>query len=189
MTSREAFAQLVFGVRFSVAGQLVHSVDLLYENPDGSVAPTNINVHPYSHNLVVGGHAVSLFVEGIRDAPQGEVRGRFYTVTADAPFWIRYTAQMGQVITYDAALGDQGYNIVADATTSRPKIDKGANSVMYDLTADLTALWQGSAIPNKYNFGGIVFADIAWCTHLPLRHPQTGVLLRDPSSGAILRDD
>lgn len=191
MTIYEANAQLTFGVRFSVGGVLTHTTDLHYYESDGQTASAdNINLHPYNATLQVGGHTISLQVVGSPPTAQ-TVAGRQYTISADAPFWVAYTSALGDIIRYDASRN--WYGFTSDVTPSTRRARKGGNSATCDLTADLTALWDAFVWPVpdevKYNFGGVVMADIQWCTHLPLRDPQTGVLLRHPTTGAILRDD
>ena len=52
MTQSEVYNQLFFGVRFSVAGQLAHSVDLLYRNPDGSYGVLLLNENAVEAKVV-----------------------------------------------------------------------------------------------------------------------------------------
>lgn len=193
MTIYEANAQLTFGVRFSVGGVQVHTTDLHYYEADGQTASAdNINLHPYNATLQVGGHTISLQVVGSPPTAQ-TVAGRQYTISADAPFWAVFTSSLGVVVDSRYVGGHWDYDVTSDATVSTRRARKGGNSATCDLTADITTLWDAytpsSAYPNKFTFGGVVFADIQWCTHLPVRDPQTGVLLRHPTTGMILRDD
>lgn len=189
MTYEETIAQLTVGVRLKIAGALVHSVDLNYTESDGSTsAQTDINRHPYIATVQSGGHTISIRIDGSIETTQGNVYARQYTVTADAPFWVAFTGQLGQVPYREGTYPNDVHYIGSDLRESTPHFSHGDTTALYDITTELSQLWETCTIQGKYNFGGIITANIDWCTYKPLRNRNNGILLRDPTTGKILVD-
>jgi len=188
MTRNEVFAQLVYAVRVAVDGVVVHSKDLHYTNPDGTPGPEDINEHPYTATFQAGGHSISITARGWGRTPSPPlVHGRAITVTSDAPFLMASIARLNQIITYDGT--DTGYGIYISIRELNYRRAKGANTAEYESTDDLQTLWDRVQSATTYGFGGYVFVNLHFCTHLPLRDRETGQLLRDITTGKILRDD
>jgi len=185
MTYNEALAQLKCGIRFKVAGAIVHSVDIPYYNSDGTPAADNIDWVPYSATFQHGGHTITIRVahEG---SSVGAANPRRYTVTADAPFWCSYTCMLGHGIITTSQTYPYDYGIIYDARVSPKHRTFGDDTSDYNLAADINQLYetkeQGSI------FEGIYIADIDFWTYKPLRERTNGILLRDPTTGKILVD-
>ena len=189
MTYYETVAEVQFGIRLKLAGVLVHSVDLPYTESDGyTAAQTDINSHPYIANVQADGHSITIRVEGTNQVPEGSAFARKYTITADAPFWSAYTCQLGQVLYEVGTHPDADYLVGSDLRSSPTRFALGNTTASCDLVNDLTTLWNTCTISGKYNFGGIITANIDWCTYKPLRNRNNGILLRDPTTGKILVD-
>ena len=137
MTYNEALAQLKCGIRFKVAGALVHSVDIPYYNSDGTPAADNIDLVPYSATFQHGGKTITIRVahEG---SSVGAANPRRYTVTADAPFWCSYTCMLGHGIITTSQTYPYDYGIIYDARLSPKHRTFGDDTSDYNCSYDET---------------------------------------------------
>ena len=76
-------------------------------------------------------------------------------------------ARLNQIITYDGT--DTGYGIYISIRELNYRRTKGANTAEYESTDDLQTLWDRVQSATTYGFGGYVFVNLHFCTHLPLR--------------------
>ena len=188
MTFNEVFSTITYSVIVAVDGVVVHSRGLHYLNPDGTDSPEDINTHQYTAAVQAAGKTINITAEGNYADPTGH--GVFYrniTISSTVPFLMASISRLNELVTWDGT--STGYGIASWQNELFYRRAKGANTASYDATADVAQLWTQCRVPNKYNFGGQVFVNLHFCTHLPLRDPSNGVLLRDITTGKILRDD
>lgn len=195
MTEREAFAQLYFGVRLFVADTLVVGCDvgdpghLNYYYDDGvTVAPTNVNVNsPFTFTRQVGGRTVTIVLDG---SMQGQVvLNRACTVTASERYRVWFSSSLCQLMTKSGS----SFNLIdaPDAASHLVPAQPAGGSLTYDVSQDLTTLWNSVTNPDKYSFGGKVDVHVEFFTNLILRDPdQVNAIMRANAahSNIILRD-
>lgn len=188
MTQYEAVAQMVYRIRVAVDDVVAFQHDLHYFEQDGrTMSPENINYNPYTATFQAGGQTITIRARGWGRAPSPPLtHGRELAVTASAPFLMAGYTSLFQVITSDGST--TGYDVVTTVEHSDYNRSKGANSTLYDSSTDNDALWANCQVQNKFTFGGEVFVNLHFCTHLPLRDRETGQLLRDITTGKILID-
>lgn len=190
MTIEQAYAQLVYAVRIAVDGVIVYSRDLRYMEDDGRTeSPDNININSHTATFQTDGKPIAIAVDGHKTS---SVFYRNITVSSSVPFLMASYCTINQAIVSDLAYSD--YSIVERQNQLPYRRAKGANSASYDSTDDLTTLWDRYRPTgvNRFNFGGLVFVDIHFCTHRLLRDVATfgaSTLIRHWQTGALLRDD